>query len=428
MSDINRSDEMFEEMGQAHAEEGALTDSVREQEPPSDQIASPPPAARNIRMTPDGVIEESARDVWGRMVPAGPEQTRSLKELAAAVLSAAPEDAMDPNDLLPSAPDADGQASSSTPSATNAAPRASHTTTSGVRWADEARDGRSLADLAAAVMSTSFEETQHAADAETTELPPLGVVIASGALLAAEPDERRRRSGVPWPAAVAAALLLFVGAAALFQIGPPGDGSGEQQSEETPAAAAVPPAIPPAGEISAGQPPTDGSSQPVVAAVTPTPAPQPVPAAAPVPPPPPAPTPVPPPAPTAVPTPAPTPAPTPVPTPAPVFLHVGDIEAITQGNKAQVTVFVHNTAPHVPMAGVTVTGQWSGGDYPSPVYVTCQPTNAAGACVFISNNVTPPKSVIFSVSGMSAPNATYSPVRNHDADGDTNGTSVLVSF
>jgi hypothetical protein len=106
---------------------------------------------------------------------------------------------------------------------------------------------------------------------------------------------------------------------------------------------------------------------------------------------------------------------------------VGNIEATTQGNKAQVTVFVHN-ASHAPIAGATVTGQWSGGDYPSPVYVTCQPTNAAGACVFTSNNVTPPKSVIFQVSNISAPTATYSPVRNHDSDGDTNGTSVLITF
>lgn len=129
------------------------------------------------------------------------------------------------------------------------------------------------------------------------------------------------------------------------------------------------------------------------------------------------------------PTPTNTPAPpTPTNTPAPgVVLHVGDLDrssASAGGNRwnATVTITVHN-ASHAAVSGVTVSGSWSNGATGSS---SCT-TNAAGQCsVTKTGNRNNTASVTFTVSNLTLSGATYNSGLNHDPDGDSNGTSIVV--
>jgi serine protease AprX len=117
-------------------------------------------------------------------------------------------------------------------------------------------------------------------------------------------------------------------------------------------------------------------------------------------------------------------APPPPPPPPPVEIHVGDLDAnrARSGSsrwQATVTIRVHDTA-HAPVAGGTVIGSWNGGSS-----VTCV-TDSSGACSVakrFSNRVT---SATFAVTGLSASGKTYMAAANHDPDGDSTGTSIVV--
>ncbi|MCI0397213.1 MAG: Ig-like domain-containing protein [Chloroflexi bacterium] len=127
------------------------------------------------------------------------------------------------------------------------------------------------------------------------------------------------------------------------------------------------------------------------------------------------------------PTPTPTPIP-PTPTPAPSStMHVGDLDGAgtPSGRRwnATVTITVHDQNDN-PVAGATVTGNWSNGASGSS---TCT-TNSNGQCSVTKTNIQQNKpSVRFTVTNVTKSSYTYNPAGNHDPDGDSNGTFIVVN-
>ena len=113
---------------------------------------------------------------------------------------------------------------------------------------------------------------------------------------------------------------------------------------------------------------------------------------------------------------------------SPTVVHVGDIDgtavAGSRGRwKASVSVLVHD-APNNPVAGVTVSGSWSDGARGSG---SCA-TDTAGRCDistgFLKKNSS---SATFTVNDVAGTNTEYSSGDNHDPDGDSTGTSIVVN-
>jgi serine protease AprX len=128
------------------------------------------------------------------------------------------------------------------------------------------------------------------------------------------------------------------------------------------------------------------------------------------------------------PTPTPTPAPTATPTPVPATtMHVGDLDGSTSLSRnkwnATVTIHVHDTNEN-PVAGVSVSGQWSNGPSGSDACLT----NSSGVCqVAITGlNSKTMSSVTFSVTGLNQSSLSYDSSANHDPDGDSDGTSLTI--
>jgi len=121
--------------------------------------------------------------------------------------------------------------------------------------------------------------------------------------------------------------------------------------------------------------------------------------------------------------------PTSPPTPTPEAgnsIHVGDLDAVPVGGggrwDAVVNITVHD-ASEMPVQGVTVNGAWSNGANGSG---SCT-TDAAGTCSISRNNLkNNVSSVNFTVTGL-AFSLPYQPVTNHDPDGDSDGTLIVVS-
>ena len=109
-------------------------------------------------------------------------------------------------------------------------------------------------------------------------------------------------------------------------------------------------------------------------------------------------------------------------------LHIADLDgSLADGNKnfwwASVTLTVHDQE-HNPVAGASVSGAWSGGASGSGSCLT----GAGGACSILSPKIsTAQPSITFAVDGVTHPSLPYAPAANHDPDGDSDGTSVLVS-
>jgi hypothetical protein len=129
------------------------------------------------------------------------------------------------------------------------------------------------------------------------------------------------------------------------------------------------------------------------------------------------------------PTPTNTPEP-PTPTNTPVAgptLHIGDLDgssATAPRNRwnATVTITVHN-ASEGPVSGATVSGSWSNGGSGNASCVT----NTSGQCsVSLSNIRNNTSSVTFSVINVALSGYTYDGSANHDPDGDSNGTTIVV--
>lgn len=116
-----------------------------------------------------------------------------------------------------------------------------------------------------------------------------------------------------------------------------------------------------------------------------------------------------------------------VPPPPASYMHVGDLDrsttSVRNGWKAVLTVSVHDAA-HAPVANATVSGAWSGGFSGGASCIT----NAQGTCSLTSGNISNKKtSTTFSVSAVSHASYSYQSSSNHDPDGDSTGTVIVVN-
>lgn len=112
---------------------------------------------------------------------------------------------------------------------------------------------------------------------------------------------------------------------------------------------------------------------------------------------------------------------------APESMHIGDLDAapVTTGKqtwKAVVTITVHD-ASEVNRAGVTISGQWSGG---SSGTATCT-TIATGACQVSTGNINVKKTTAtFTVNTLSHATLVYQRIANHDVDNGSDGSVIMV--
>jgi hypothetical protein len=115
------------------------------------------------------------------------------------------------------------------------------------------------------------------------------------------------------------------------------------------------------------------------------------------------------------------------PPPTTAEIHAGDLDGVSALAKkgrwnAIVTITVHD-GEEDPVPGATVSGAWSAGASGTGTCVT----NSAGTCSLgksgLRSNVL---SVTFSVTGISLEGAVYMPAQNHDPEGDSNGTAIVV--
>jgi len=107
--------------------------------------------------------------------------------------------------------------------------------------------------------------------------------------------------------------------------------------------------------------------------------------------------------------------------------HVGDLDraSVSNGNTwtANVTVTIHDNN-HGLVSNATVNGSWSGGTTGTG---SCT-TNGNGQCTVSKSGLAKRiSSVTFSVTGISHASLMYSSGGNHDPDGDSNGSSIVVS-
>ena len=107
-------------------------------------------------------------------------------------------------------------------------------------------------------------------------------------------------------------------------------------------------------------------------------------------------------------------------------MHVGDLDGSStkQGTRwtATVTIAVHD-ANHNPLANVTVTGNWSNGATGS---ASCT-TGSNGQCSVSKASIGGGKSrVTFTVNNLTRSSYTYASASNHDPDGSSNGTRIVV--
>ena len=85
-------------------------------------------------------------------------------------------------------------------------------------------------------------------------------------------------------------------------------------------------------------------------------------------------------------------------------------------------VYVHDSA-HSPIEGASVSGEWT--DVSGSTSCT---TGSTSSCVVQAGPPIVPGSVTFTVTGITYDGLDYEPALNHDATGDSNGTSITVSF
>ena len=113
--------------------------------------------------------------------------------------------------------------------------------------------------------------------------------------------------------------------------------------------------------------------------------------------------------------------------PQPSVLHVGDLDKAAKSLLitwwATVTVRVHDDA-HAPVPGALVTGSWSEGLFNTGFCVT----GKDGSCDIYSGPILRLRSSTkFTVKNVYLKPNTYDARRNHDPDGDSNGTVITIS-
>ncbi len=121
-----------------------------------------------------------------------------------------------------------------------------------------------------------------------------------------------------------------------------------------------------------------------------------------------------------------TPTATPVPAAAMMIVDLDGTVTGAAGNRwrARVTIWLHDQAD-VPVANADVTGAWS--DHPGEV-VTCR-TNKMGLCNVSQNSldVGVQPTVTYTILSVSHPQVGYAPASNHDSDGDSDGTTIVIT-
>ena len=106
--------------------------------------------------------------------------------------------------------------------------------------------------------------------------------------------------------------------------------------------------------------------------------------------------------------------------PAPEPIHVGDLDVTVSGKKrwtGVVGLTVHDSGD-APVAGATVSGKWSNGGSASCV------TDGSGRCDV--SKTTKDATMTFSVIDLTGSAMTYAAAANHDPDGDSDGTSIVL--
>jgi hypothetical protein len=301
-------------------------------------------------------------------------------------------------------------------------------------------DSRSLGELAEDVMKAAAEELASAPEAavDTPEAEEREVTPANegsedepgGSGPPAASDEPSRGG---WASLIVVVILLFVAGAGVLALGP-GTGKSSVDSEASGERAAAVgdgeetfenTAAPSSGDdSSAAITSVDTSSSTRAPEPTPTPAAEMEPIVEPTVPP--APEPTEPPASTATPAPNPTKVPEPTAAPPPDGVHVADLAPTINetGRKVKLTVevYVHDSA-HTPVAGAAVSGQWT--DTAEPAACV---TGPSGFCSLGIGPLGRPGSVTFTVVEVAYEGDPYLPALNHDTDGDSNGTSITVTF
>jgi hypothetical protein len=107
-------------------------------------------------------------------------------------------------------------------------------------------------------------------------------------------------------------------------------------------------------------------------------------------------------------------------------LHVGDLDGKARlapsGHwRALVRIIVHDQ-DHVPLANATVTGTWSDG---IPGVNSCT-TNSRGWCIVRQKLHWTTTSVSYTVDDVDLAGYLYVPGDNHDPDGDSDGTTIIL--
>jgi choice-of-anchor B domain-containing protein len=135
------------------------------------------------------------------------------------------------------------------------------------------------------------------------------------------------------------------------------------------------------------------------------------------------------PVPSATPLPSATPAPTATPLPGQT-MHVGDLDGSSfvsgSGGRwtAEVVITVHNTTGDTPLAGVLVSATWSQGANGSG---SCT-TDLSGQCTISRSAIKRNRSsVTLTVDSLSLGGYSYNSGANHDPDGDSTGTAIVVN-
>jgi len=116
-------------------------------------------------------------------------------------------------------------------------------------------------------------------------------------------------------------------------------------------------------------------------------------------------------------------------TPTPALanaIHIGDLDGEATMPSSQVwravaTIRIHD-ASHQPVGGIAVLAAWSDGSSAS-----CT-TGTTGACS-VSRNLSPASnpSITFTVDRIARKGYTYDTAANHDPDGDSDGTRIIIA-
>jgi hypothetical protein len=118
--------------------------------------------------------------------------------------------------------------------------------------------------------------------------------------------------------------------------------------------------------------------------------------------------------------------PTRTPTAGPKLFHIGDLDKASVKTsstswKATVTIYAHN-ANETSLSGVKVNIKWTNG---ATGTASCT-TNASGYCSVSKSLSTSKASVTLTVTSATKSSYTYSAAANHDPDGESTGTVILV--